>query len=273
MNFLQKIKNSIYNPAFYANLKEQKLSFSFRYFFSLAGLLALIAAFVFGVEMSPLFSGENLKKLVDYYPKELNIEVKGGTISTNVSEPYIIKGPTGFSSREESRSENIIVIDTKNDFTVEAFRAHATEVLLGKNFVVVSKGRGQFEFSDLSGIPDFNLNQERLIGFASVIGEHHLALSLLLFVILFFSFFGLFTLKLFILLFLAVLILCVVKLKKVLLNYKQCYQIALHAVTIPLIFETFFIVSGVGALSLFIFILIALIVVSVNIKSSGVVLS
>lgn len=262
MNFLKKIKNSIYGPAFYTDLKEQKLSFSLRYFLSLAACLSLIIAFFLGVKFSPFFATENLRSFVGFYPQELSIEVKGGTVSTNVSEPYIIKSPTS------TYNKNLVVIDTKNDFSLQSFKDQNTEVLIGKHFVVLSKGRGQFEFNDITGMPDFSLSKDRLLHWVDIVGSHHRAISFALFIFLFVTFFGMFSLKLVTLFLVALLIMLLLKLKKIALSYKQSYQIALHAVTVPIIFDAICIIAGIRPLSLLVFILSTLIIASINTKSA-----
>ncbi len=239
---------------------------SFRYFFSLITLLSVALAFIFGVQLAPLFTGENLRKLASFYPKELTIQIKGGAISTNVTEPYSIKESADYSTGE--RYTNLVVIDTKNDFSVEAFKAYDTRVLLGKNFVVTSKNRDQFEWNDLSRLPDFSLSQGRLFHWVDLLASRHLLISLILFSGLFFAFFGFFMLKLLGLLIIALIILLLAKLKKVSLSYKNSYQIALHAATVPFILQTIFILAAVRTPLPFFFSLILLIIAFVNLKKS-----
>src|SRR3989344_585910 len=119
MNFLNNIKDSLYNPDFYSGLKERRLSFSFKYFFSLAATLSIILAFMFGLEFAPIFSAENLRKLAGFYPEELVLQVAKGVISTNVVEPYIIKDTFEISNDSEKKYANAVVIDTKNDFSAK----------------------------------------------------------------------------------------------------------------------------------------------------------
>lgn len=271
MNFLNKIKNSIYNPTYYSGLKDQGLSSSFSYFFSLIAVLSLALAFVFGVQLSSIFSTESLKKLVAFYPAELAIQIKGGVVSTNLAEPYSVKDSLGTDLKD--KYTNMIVFDTKHDFSVEAFKNFDTRVLVGKNFVVVSKRASQFEFNDVSQVPDFSLNQARILHWVDLIGSHHLALSLLLFFVLSFCFFGFLTLTLVSLVIIALIILLLAKLKKVSLTYKNSYQIALCAATVPLIVETIFIIFNFRAPVPFLFSFILIIIALINIKRSDIVVN
>jgi len=267
MNFFTKVKNSLYDPFFYSSLKEQKLYFSFRYFFSLIALLSVTIAFIFGVELAPTFSVENLKKLANFYPEELAIRIKSGVISTNVSEPYSIKENVNYSTLDKDRYANWVVIDTKNDFSVDAFNKYDTRVLVGKSFIVIAKNRGQFEWNDVSRMPDFSLSQARLLHWIDLIGSYHLLISLGLFVLVFLAFFGFFTLKLLGLLIIALIIFLIGKIKKVPLSYKNSYQVALHAITIPVILHAVFILANTPAPFLFFFSAITVVIAFVNIKS------
>ncbi|MBI2476244.1 MAG: DUF1189 family protein [Candidatus Taylorbacteria bacterium] len=261
--FIDDIKSSLYDPLFYTSLKGRKLFSSFRYFFSLVALLAVALAFVFGVELAPAFSAENLRKLVDFYPEELTIQIKSGAIATNVSEPYFIKESAGY--RTAVKYGNLAVIDTKNDFSVATFKSYDTRFLIGKNFIVTAKGPDRFEFNDLSRLPDFSLSQEKLFHWSDLVAKNHLLISFGLFALLFLAFFGFFIIKLLGLLIIALIILLLAKLKQVSLSYKNCYQISLHALTFPLTLQAVFIIADTAAPFPFFFSVILLAIAFVNI--------
>lgn len=269
MNFLNSLKNHFYNPRFYAGLKEQRLGLSFRYFFSIIVPLSVMLAFVFGVEIAPTFSAENLRKLVGFYPPELIVQIKNGVISSNVTEPYGIKESPNYSTQDSYT--NIAVIDTKSDFSANLFKNYDTRVLIGKNFLVVSKSRQQFEFTDLSRMPDFSLSQGKIFHWIDLVSSFHWLISLALFVALFLGFFGFFSVKLIGLLILALIILFLARIKKVQLSYRNSYQISLHALTIPLILETFFILANLGVPFTFFFSAMVLVIAFINIKHQSLV--
>ena len=261
MNFFQNIKNSFYNPVFYATLPSKTLGFSFKYFFSLIAILAFLTAFVLGSRLSPLFSAENLKKLAMLYPSELVLTVNGGAVSTNVAEPYTVKN---FEGLDNFGYANFVVIDTKSDFSSELFKKYDTSILVGKNFIVTVKNQNQFQYNDLTKVPNFTLNQDLLLHWANVIGSYHLALSLGLFVILFFAFMVFFSVKLLWFLVLALIILLLAKLQKVSLSYKDSYKFALQASTAPFMVEAIFIMIGVAMPIPFLLSLVLLLIAFVN---------
>ncbi|MDO8483116.1 MAG: DUF1189 family protein [bacterium] len=272
MNFLNDIKSSLYNPVFYASLRGRTLGSSFKYFFFLVSVLAFVMAFAWGSQLAPLFSGENLKKIVNYYPEELTVTIKGGVISTNVTEPYIIKAGEELSKKSNSH-KNVVVIDTKNDFSRELFEQYDASVWVGRDFVVSAKSQGRTELSDVRQVPDFSLNQERLLHWVDVIDSYHLLLSLGLFVVLFLSFYGLFISQLIWLIIVALFVLLIGKLYKKPLSYRSSYQTALHAATVPFVLMALSIVSGINAPFIFFYSLVALMIVTLNFQKGGSVSS
>ncbi|MSR78682.1 MAG: DUF1189 domain-containing protein [Candidatus Taylorbacteria bacterium] len=269
MNFLNDIKSSLYDTAFYKSLSERPFKSSMKYFYSLVAVLSFILAFVFGTQLSPMFSNENLRKVVGYYPAELTLTVKNGAVSSNVTEPYSIKD----NNPSIGRTANFVVVDTKNGFTRELFEKYNADVWIGKDFAVTLKGKSQTELTDLRQMPDFVLNQDKLTSWADKIGNYHFILSLGLFFVLFFAFLGFFTLKLVWLFIMALIIFLYAKARKISLSYKKSYQIALHAVTVPVILAAIFIISKIQEPFTFFFTLILLAIAFSNIKKSDVTAS
>ena len=268
MKFLNDIKNSFYNPSFFNGLKDRTVGSSVGYFYRLTLSLSFVGAFIFGTMFSPLYSTESLKKIVSYYPAELVLAIKGGVISTNVAEPYIIKATGPLANQD--KFTNLAIIDTKNPFTRDLFKHYDTNVWIGKDFVVTAKNQSQFELTDMSRTPDLTFSQEKLFGWAETIGSHHLAISLILFFFLLLAFILFFSTHLILFFITALFVLLIAKLKKIELPYKKCYQTVIHAATFPLVLETALILSGVGAPFPFFYSLILLVIVYVNLKKVDV---
>lgn len=151
MQFLNNIKSSIYNPTYYSEILNKPFSYSFRYFLSLAVLIAIVTTIVFSFKTVPEISkvirgiGPNVLK---YYPDNLEITVKNGIVSTNVPEPYFIKMPVEFKSEVQpsnnsvktspdlSKIENLFVIDTASSLTANLFYNYKTFVLISRDSVV-----------------------------------------------------------------------------------------------------------------------------------------
>ena len=263
MNFINDIKSSLYNPSFYSSLRERTLGSVFKYFFFLITILAFVMAFAWGTQLSPVFSGESLKKLVDYYPAELSINIKGGVISTNVTEPYSIKAGAEFSKMKNGHA-NVVMIDTANNFSRELFKQYDTSVWVGQDFVVSAKNQERIELSDVSRVPDFSLNQERLLRWVDIIDSYHLLISLGLFAILFLSFYGFFIFQMIWLLVGALFVLFIGKLYKKPLSYKNSFKTAVYAATVSFVLMALSIVSGINAPFPFFYSVVALVIVIVN---------
>ena len=96
MSFLQNIGKSIYSPEFYKELLGLPFSFSLKYFYSLAVVLAVALAVIFSFKIIPAaqpFLQSIGPQVLNYYPDELVITIKNGDVSTNVAEPYLLPLP------------------------------------------------------------------------------------------------------------------------------------------------------------------------------------
>jgi hypothetical protein len=265
MNFLQTFKSSFYNPGFYKSAKDEKFSVAFKYILSLVSLMSVAVAFVVGVYIAPEFSKENLRKLVDFYPSELNIDIKNGNVSTSVTEPYFIKDKSGISVKGRIHS-NVLVIDTKKDFSLDGFKNYDTEILLGKNYVVMSKNDGRLEFLDLSRMPNFSINQTKIYGWIDYIAGYHWLFSIAIFFFAFIAFFVGFTLQvLLILLITSLVALVTAKIAKVPYTFKNFYIAGLYAVTPASVLYGLGAISGLGT-SKSTFFVITLLVLYLNFK-------
>src|ERR1022692_35529 len=113
MGFFQTFRRSIYSPSFFAAAPRTSLGAALGYFFVLIALLTVIKV---GVIVLPGLIGltpqiqQGLQDLANSYPSNLTISVRGGKVSSNVQEPYVIPiGANGDSSNPTIL--NLIVID------------------------------------------------------------------------------------------------------------------------------------------------------------------
>src|SRR5258708_1163574 len=111
MNFLQKIKSSIYDPAFYRMISKESFGSAFKYYFLLSFLLTIFMTLflVFPITRGiTTFTQQFSKDIINSYPNELQIALKNGHVVTNVSQPYSIP------VCDENRQCENIIIDTRN---------------------------------------------------------------------------------------------------------------------------------------------------------------
>ncbi len=284
MKIIDDIKSSVYNPAYYSEVVNKPFSYSFKYFLSLMGFLALIATVLFSFTALPdiigFINGFESKAL-GYYPNELEVTIKDGKVSTNVEEPYLIKMPAEFKNinavsnnksaeavPKPEEMENLLVIDTKSPLTVDLFRSYKTTALLGADSFIYYKGNGVVNIQSLSKVSDVVINKAKVSLIVGELMPYIKALPVILVPVVFiFMLAGLISSKLFYLVFgaFAIWLLAMIKNKK--LKYIKAYQIGFHAITLGVILEsTIFWFYPVLEFP-FLFIIIMLIVVWINLKS------
>lgn len=247
MKFFQTMKDSIYNPQFYKDLKEERVGVSIKYFAKLAFLTACIVSIV------PIAGGVGLltwkqseisgvrTQVVDMFPQELSMHIENGEISTTVAEPYVIAMPDAlrekvFHEQTPYAINNLLVINTQKPIETIDFQTFQTFVIVGKNEIgVFNPEKGKFEIQSLHAF-DVNYtldrhNFETLVG----IGWKALKVILVIGVILlpFIIFTGLFVGYLVYLLFGALAVWFAASLVRKSLSYGQAYQLGLHLVTLP----------------------------------------
>lgn len=255
MKFIDNIKSGVYNPAYYSEVVNKPFSYSFKYFLSLMGLLALIATVLFSFTALPDvidFVNGFESKALGYYPGELEIVIKDGKVATNVQEPFFIKMPVELKDANkdlENKSaeavpkpeemENLLVIDTKSPLTVDLFKSYKTAALLGVDSFIYYKDNSVVNIQSLSQASDVVINKAKV---SSLLGEfmpYIKALPIILVPIVFIGVLVGSTLGYLIYLIFgafAIWLLAMIKNKK--LKYAKAYQIGLHAITFGVILES-----------------------------------
>ncbi len=242
MVFWDKVKNSIYGPEFYKELQSKPLSFSFKYFYALASILAVIGTAQFSFQVIPglttFLSGLG-PEIIDSYPNELVVTIKDGQASSNVAEPYFIKTPESMRNenyRNVPVTDNFVVIDTKNQFTEENFTKYNSFAVVTKTSLAFRKDNGGIEIYSLSKMPNLTIDNASVASFVGKI-QPFVKLAWPFFILASFAGFLLsFSAELIYLLFAALLIWIVAKVKKFPIGYKKSYQAGLHIITLPLLF-------------------------------------
>src|SRR5258706_10407827 len=109
MKFFTKIKDSLYSPKFYAGIPKQSFKSVFGYFFLLILLLTVVHTIVIfvrwgGVDVPQKATEKFVTSAVNYFPDNLIITLKNGSVSTNVTEPYYLPLQGG----NEGEAENLL---------------------------------------------------------------------------------------------------------------------------------------------------------------------
>lgn len=269
----ETFKKSIYNPVFYQNAITTPLSDIVRYYIKVSLLLSLVMTVVLGILLVPqgiTFVKEHAPELVkNYFPAELTVHIEKGEASVNVKEPYIITAKDGAKvALKEQGFENMLVIDTKNDFNKKKFDEYKTFALLTKTEIVTQSNQGQITIQDLRAIPTANINQEWLL---SLVEKSRNSLGTIVFVGIIGTFIAMLFgyLKYFIVLLLFALIpLFIGYLKKISLSYGNAYKMSLYAIVPALVLKTLLNILGVFSVPAYFTFLVFMLIIALNMRET-----
>jgi len=248
MNIFIQIKNSIYNKDYYKNIIfNESLRVSIKYLAKLCLLIALAGLIIFSFSIPDI--GREIKNFVSAvaqdYPEDLIISLNKGEVSINKEEPFFMAMPDNVLKDEEKTSdlykENLIVIDTTDDYSLEKFNEYSTFFLLAKKELITIRGNGGIEALPLSKYKDIEINKSYVVEKEALFLNKYLPIiKILIFPFIYLALFiGLLVGSLISSLWYALLILIISKIKKIDLSYRKSYQYALHAITLILILGLF----------------------------------
>jgi hypothetical protein len=249
VNIFLKIRNSIYNPNYYTKLLEKPFSYSVKYYILFALVFALAFTVMATVQFIPagMYLSEKVSRLSIYFPQNLVVNIKNGQAYANVKEPYFVKMPKSFIDNNIDGSlaevknpnmdglENFVVIDTKNRFDIDTFRSYKTFLLLSSNNAVYINKDGQTTINSLSMIKNFTLSRQVVADFINKAEPYFIIAYPLFFIGAFIGGFFFILSVLFYLLFGALLVWFVAKIRKIKIGYKKAYQISMHLVVLPIL--------------------------------------
>ncbi len=265
--FWNNIRNSFYNPGFYAQLGQKRFWRAILVLVGISMISMLAVCVMFAVMVWPFLRSFSSDDFVDkYYPEGLVLTAKDDQFTSNVEEPYII--PLADSLKDESEKfANAVVIDTSDDLTLEQIEAYGAYVVVTKNGIAGTEENGRMRVITLkqSELGDFVINEENAsswtanaLSFAKKASLPMLAL-LFVFGVLFVTLW-----HMFVLVFAALVVKIVAAVKNIKMPYPNAYVVALFA-SIPVlilnaILNTFMHIPFLIDIALFV------LVVSINLK-------
>lgn len=267
----ETFKRSIYDPAFYKGVADETLSAGLRYYIKFSLFLALMMTLVLGIFLVPqgvVFLKERAPEVVkNYFPTGLTISIKKGEVSVNVEEPYIVPGKDAtLPLLKEQGLENMLIVDTKNDFDVKKFEAYKTFALLTKTEIITQSAKGQITIKQLNEFPDSSINQDWLLSWVEKVQSNMwyiVALGTLgTFIIIFLGY----VLYLLVLLLFAFVPLSVAYLRKTPISYSTAYKISLYAILPAIVLKTLLNMMGVVILPPYFMLLVFMLVIAVNMR-------
>jgi hypothetical protein len=155
-NFLQKIKDTAYNPSFYQQIPHEPIERGIWFLFLINVLSILIISITLLIVAMPTLATFSMSDYIEgQYPDELTITIKEGIVGANVDVPYYIP----LDSDEESDPANLLVIDTTEGLTFETISSYDTVAVLTRDSLVVSKSEGETRIFSLEEIGDFTFDK------------------------------------------------------------------------------------------------------------------
>jgi hypothetical protein len=276
MNIFTQIKNSIYGPKYYRDLLEKPFPYSLKYYSLFALLFAVVFAVVITIKFIPAerFLADQSNKLANYFPEELTINIKDGKATSNVNEPYFINLPENLKSKEGKSNienlENIIVIDTKDKFNLEAFDSYKTFALLTSDSVAYINNN-QVAISSLKEVDNLSLNRQSV---ETVINKLKPFIVLLYPIVALGSYVGGFLMVAFTLIYLllgALLVWLIAWIKGLKIGYGKAFQFGMHLLVLPIIITNLIRIFPFKIAIPFLFTLLLIVAALLNLNKKEVV--
>lgn len=177
--FFYTLRRSVYDPEFYREADGHNVSTVLGYFSKLISFIAVVGVVIPAIVALALFLGHRkgidamMEQVKGLYPAGLEVTIRNGHVSTNVSEPYAIELPKAWQYREshdDRAIKNLLVIDTEKPIEMSDFRAHETLIILGEKEVgFYDSDQAKVEIRDLSEFADENytLDQDMYVWIVS----------------------------------------------------------------------------------------------------------
>ncbi|HSW87597.1 MAG TPA: DUF1189 family protein [Candidatus Saccharimonadales bacterium] len=235
MNFIDNIKNSIYNPGFYRNIQKESFGAALKYYLLLCLLITFFRlVFLFFPISNGItsFVHAGTENLIKTYPNNLVLTIHKGVLNINQPQPYT------FPVCVTDQCENI-VIDTGNPNINTYLNQKNLFMLLTKNTAYIKSSEGNTRVYSLSQIGDVTINKSMVMDFVQ-----HVSPWTKFFIPIALLFTGIalyigFLFKLVYLLFLAVILWLLAKKFAPGMTYEQSYKVSLHVVTLGIFVALF----------------------------------
>ncbi len=158
---LQILSSSLYDPSFYAAMRERSVWVGLQYVAVVGFLLMFIV--VSPVWMLLLSLREStVDSVVSRYPDELVVTLSSGVLAINQPEPYVIPNPI-----EGGAPRNLLVFNTKDDEYTPRTLAEAEALLVLKRTFALAQGETAESPPQAipygSTTPSFMLNKEKVV--------------------------------------------------------------------------------------------------------------
>ena len=256
MKFFKTISDSITNRSFYHGISNHSNKQSWKYFLGLNLLSSIVIYIALVVFITPVFlvltSKESQTELQKVFPSDLVITMKSGQLSINQPEPYTIPLPKSLQNGRNIDIKNLITINTKEDFSYEAYTDSQSFIYVTKNIVAVPDSRkGQVKINSLKSFEDVVIDQDKFISlvdlFFSFIKKAAIFALIPVFVLVFI--FNTASNIIFIAV-LSFVVWLIQKLTSQIKSYGAIFKEGLYLITSLVILDLLLVISGIGSITL-----------------------
>ena len=238
--FLRSLIKTFTSPVYYKDILAAPFSFSLKFFLFYFFLYSIVVTTVVSMRvLLPLntYVQAVVPEAAKIFPSNLEIKIKDGQASTNVTEPYYIpmESVTNLKNKlnkkvlaaQSDKPRYLLVIDTKA--TINDFPRYQTALLLTKDSVIYSID-GKAESVSLQEVKSDVVINTQLIDKVktTLVPMINSLLYFLIFAVFIFSFIFIPMFKFYYLLFFALILFILAKLFSYSLSYKKSLQIGLH---------------------------------------------
>ncbi len=241
------IGKNIYDPTFYATVPEEKASTSVKYFAKLVfAVSCVVALFPIALGIGLLTWKQDTvrdirEQIVATFPQELVIRTENHSIKTNVEEPYAIPLPDALKKEMAGEGmsydlENLLVIDTTKPIGSADFKEGKTALIIGKDeFGILTPDKGKVEIMSLGEMNDgYKIDRAAFGTFVGAVWNVLKIVGVVLMILMpFLIFAGLFSGYAIYLLFGALAVWLGAKIAGKKLGYGQSYKTGLRLITLP----------------------------------------
>lgn len=163
MKFFNTIWDSISSRSFYHGVSSHTNKQAWKYFILINLLVSILIYIGFVISTIPLFNElskpESIKTFTDIFPKDLEITLKGGKLSTNQPEPYVVPLPKDLVDPKKPQKINLITINASSDFSYDVFVDSHSLAYATKDIIAYSDSHGEIKINSLKNVDDFVLNK------------------------------------------------------------------------------------------------------------------
>jgi hypothetical protein len=233
------IHDSIYNPTFYRELPSKSLGYSWKYYSAFALLVVIFLTIISSI---PLIGSANRvvrefpQKFFAYYPDNFEFSIANGVLTTNAVEPYTLPIPLPLRViAKEDDIADLVVFDTKTPFSLEQFNAYHSLIWVGGKQFAYREKDTSVRVQGFAPKTNITVNEKELHTMESLISPYYRFIGPVIVLSVFTGLLVALGVNFLYLLLGAVFIFVLLRFMKKELSYAKCYQVGLHAMTLPVL--------------------------------------